>query len=114
MLIVERVKPREAREAREIIRKHNPALAMRLDVSFPVEICDHDWPKGRAVGDSIFWICRGCSETVVCSAGRWITKEVYQATRLRVSKAIKRRMDTEARHNSGWILEKPTYETTWR
>lgn len=74
-----RVRPKEAREAREVIRQANPALAMRLDTLFPVEECDHTWKKtqkapAKGWGDYDYF-CRGCGEQVWKAGNAWTTTE---------------------------------------
>lgn len=81
-----RVRPKEAREAREVIRKHDPALAMYLDVVMPVEKCKHDWKKAQSTRRNTLWDnrwnCSGCGEYVVrvgTHSNYWITEAEWKA-----------------------------------
>lgn len=77
-----RIRPIEAQEARETIRRFDPALALYLDVMFPVEECKHDWPKHKQrplnMYERVYSKCGGCGQEGYYTSYRdrlnnWIT-----------------------------------------
>lgn len=89
-----RVRPKEAREARETIRRFDEALAFHLDVLFPVEECKHDWKKGQRPKNTwgVTYTCSGCGEKVKPTgpkANYWITESEYEQRTKRLVEYVK-------------------------
>jgi len=77
-----RVKPRELKEARDIIRSLDEPLALLLDVLAPLEPCDHNFPKARQSPQNMYEnpgsVCIGCGILGIHSRHGWQTIQVVK------------------------------------
>lgn len=124
------IRPRDALQARETIRRYDPALAMLLDIMIPVEECTHgkEWKKRTGMRDphDDLWsragsICSGCGQKGYSTGGpgnSWLPKDEYNEQSRRFGNIVRAQKEkTEIHDGAGnflFQLEPPTYEKVWR
>lgn len=89
---------KERAEARETIKRFDPALAMYLDVHFPIEKCPHWGREIRQIGGNrMHWTprykCLGCGIDVTRYANRYISTIERRESINRLREALERTND---------------------